>query len=352
MDAPASRALRAAASQASPRLAALLDLTARWPELREVHAATRSSDRSYRLRHAASALAACARAEMTAALLAQRSRNNLTPAAEDVGLAVVVLCGAARHSALLELLDGGLDVLAGAWHMGPAALHVVRSRLLSVIAPPAVFGRASLPVQLHLDGDGVPFACPLTALLFGSALEAGWPWHLALRLFSGLRRGVACGGGHGFIPERGKLPDPGSSWLASTLSSSAEPGVSVTLFFDEHDIVFISCTRAVFGDPALLRGPVPPWLRQSRSRWLPPFIRLELDAFGIPICPTHRVTALVERRHVWSRLINMDGVTRAVVMGKLCYPRTCWRITPSYLPNHKSWEVPRVKEKLGCKMAA
>jgi hypothetical protein len=37
-------------------------------------------------------------------------------------------------------------------------------------------------------------------------------------------------------------------------------------------------------------------------------------------------------------------------MGQLCYPRTCWRITPSYLPNHKSWEVDEVKAQLGKKM--
>ena len=31
------------------------------------------------------------------------------------------------------------------------------------------------------------------------------------------------------------------------------------------------------------------------------------------------VTALVERRHVWDLLIKMDGATRALVHGKLCY---------------------------------
>jgi hypothetical protein len=47
----------------------------------------------------------------------------------------------------------------------------------------------------------------------------------------------------------------------------------------------------------------------------------------------------------------MDCVTRAIVMGLLSYPRTCWHITPSYLPNHRSWEVDVVKIKLGQKMA-
>ncbi len=60
----------------------------------------------------------------------------------------------------------------------------------------------------------------------------------------------------------------------------------------------------------------------------------------------------MERLDVWQRLIKMDSVTTAIVMGKLCYPRTCWRITPSCLPNHKSWEVDEVKAQLGKKMTA
>jgi len=97
---------------------------------------------------------------------------------------------------------------------------------------------------------------------------------------------------------------------------------------------------------------VPAWLQRSRSRWFPEYIRFKLDEFGIPILPPHHVTSLLERRHVWLEHIRMDGVTRAIVMGKLSYPRTCWRITPSYLPNHQSWEVDAVKVKLGQKMAA
>jgi hypothetical protein len=41
---------------------------------------------------------------------------------------------------------------------------------------------------------------------------------------------------------------------------------------------------------------------------------------------------------------------RAIVLGDLCYPR--WRITPSYLPNHKSWDEAEVKSKLGYTMGA
>ncbi len=97
----------------------------------------------------------------------------------------------------------------------------------------------------------------------------------------------------------------------------------------------------------------PAWLVQARTRWLPEYIRLERDGEGVPIFPAGHVTDLEARRHIWEKLILMDGVTRAVVQGKLGYPRSCWRITPSYLPDHnlKSWDEAEVKAKLGPKMA-
>ena len=55
-------------------------------------------------------------------------------------------------------------------------------------------------------------------------------------------------------------------------------------------------------------------------------VRLERDGEGVPIFPAGYVTDLVARRHVWEKLILMDGVTRAVEQGKLCNPRSCWRI--------------------------
>jgi hypothetical protein len=61
---------------------------------------------------------------------------------------------------------------------------------------------------------------------------------------------------------------------------------------------------------------------------------------------------MLERRHVWLEHILMDCITRAIVLGKLSYQRTCWRITLLYLPNYQSWEVDVVKVKLSQKMAA
>jgi hypothetical protein len=68
---------------------------------------------------------------------------------------------------------------------------------------------------------------------------------------------------------------------------------------------------------------------------MPDYVRLELDEFGIPVCPTVHVMSLVERRHLWQHTVKMDAITCVIVMGQLCYARTCWHITPSYLPNYK-----------------
>jgi hypothetical protein len=54
------------------------------------------------------------------------------------------------------------------------------------------------------------------------------------------------------------------------------------------------------------------------------------------LLPKLHVTALVEWRHVWDLLGQMDGTMRAIVQGKLCYPRVGWDILPSYMQKNKS----------------
>jgi hypothetical protein len=88
-----------------------------------------------------------------------------------------------------------------------------------------------------------------------------------------------------------------------------------------------------------------------KSPFLPSYVRLPTDAEGRLVLPQFTVTSVVEQRHVWMQSIpNMDGVVRALVCGKLCYPRIDWRIVPSVKPNHKSWEKPEVKAVLGLKI--
>ncbi len=91
----------------------------------------------------------------------------------------------------------------------------------------------------------------------------------------------------------------------------------VSVFFDDEGVGLVRCTRAIFGCPSDVRGPVPAWLERSKSRFLPDYIRLELDEFGIPILPAHHVTSLLELRHLWQRHVQMDCVTRAIVIGLL-----------------------------------
>jgi hypothetical protein len=263
----------------------------------------------------------------------------------------VVLCGAAWHAALLLLLSDGGAALASTWHLPPPALAVVQRSLRLVVAPAAIFGSAPLPSSFHPVDDSTSTACLLTVPLFGAAITAGWPWLLALHLFAGSQRGRPCAAGHGFAPTSTGPVSPGSRRLSAALASDADPAASMTVFFDHDRIVFLHCSAAVFGSADSLRGSVPAWLIRKHTRWLPEYIRLPVDAFGNPILPRLDVAALVDRRHVWDKLVCMDGVTRAIVFGKLCYPWTAWRIAPSYLPNHKSWDVDSVNAKLGQKMA-
>ena len=110
---------------------------------------------------------------------------------------------------------------------------------------------------------------------------------LGLQLFSGLREGRSCDGGLGFIPERGKqlAPPPGGGWRCGRIVSEADPDVTVSVYFDDAGVGYVSCTRAVFGAAADGRGLVPAWLKRSWSLWFPEYIRFKLDESGIPILP-------------------------------------------------------------------
>ena len=192
---------------------------------------------------------------MVAALLAQRARTPSTPEREDTSLAILVLNGAVRHEAVSFLRQGGLRALMSHWKAPADVVDEAVARLSAALAPPAIFGAASLP-PVFLDSvlaDSVD--CPLVSLLFGAAVAAGWPWALALRLFAGLGRGSPCNGGHTFIPDRGRPLSPGAPCRAASVASSADPSVVMTILFDDEGVALLSCTRAVFGSAASLHGP-------------------------------------------------------------------------------------------------
>ena len=85
---------------------------------------------------------------------------------------------------------------------------------------------------------------------------------------------------------------------------------------------------------------------------MPPYIRLPVDEEGNLVYPSYRVTSLIEKRDAWARIIgNVDGVTWAILSGRLVYPRVSWMLTGSWLRNHPSYENAEVKSVLGPKIA-
>ncbi len=155
--------------------AAAFALLADWPQLQELQAEAASISTSChdRRRHAASSLAACTRAEMTAALIAQRTRRPGVDLRTEVDAAVVVLGGQLRHASLRALHDGGLRLLADSWRLADRDVQVIAESLRSVIGPQAVFGPSSLTPPATLIPDGVVSDFALAPLLFGEALAAG-----------------------------------------------------------------------------------------------------------------------------------------------------------------------------------
>ena len=111
---------------------------ASWPQLQELRSAADSNPASChdRRRHAATSLAACSRAEMTAALIAQRGRGPGVNIRSEVDAATVVLGGQVRHSTLCTLRDGGLRTLAASWHLPERDVRTIGASLRTVIGPP------------------------------------------------------------------------------------------------------------------------------------------------------------------------------------------------------------------------
>ncbi len=124
-----------------------------------------------------------------------------------------------------------------------------------------------------------------------------------------------------------------------------------TAFFD--DVGLVRCSRAVFCSASDVHGPVPAWLVPSKLLFLP---QAELHPPGAGRVPS---SVSLFCQPTTSRLCSSRGIrgnsssswTASRALGKLSHLRTCLRITPSYLPNHRSWEVDELKVILGHKMA-
>ena len=337
----------------APALVRLHGVVLSWPQLAHLRAAAGGARRAWQ--HAISLVVATARCELSAALFAHQARTPGRSLEDEVGAAVLVAQGAARYEALLDLLSGGLQILADQWRISAAQLEPLISRLRSLVGPPAVFGPGALPYLSAPDDPPGRTRFPHTAVLFAAALANGWPWSLALQLFAGVLLGSFCNRGFGFITSYGLRLSPeqlhAGRWLVGHVNDQSCSGTPVSVFFDDNAVVFFQSNKSL-----RVERPAPPSGRAAaaarrRTRFLPDYVRLPLDTDGNFILPEFMVTSIVERRHIWARLIQMDGVTRSLVNGKLAYPRISSRVTASWLPNHRSWEDPDVKAVLGQKLA-
>ncbi len=270
---------------------------------------------------------------------------------DEASPAVLAPRGAARPESLLAPPDGGLLLLAPGWHLASRLLCAAVADLHAAIGPPDTFRGPPLPASFDPAGARAEMEFAFGAPLLGEALAAGRSRTPALRLFSVLRRGRPRGRGLGFVPERSKGVLAGSRRLTGDLVSMADPSTVASALFSDAGIVFGSGSRAAPGPARHVRDPPPASVVQKQTRRLPEHARLPRDASGMLIHLAPLATSLVERRHARERLIVIDGATRAIVSGKLCYSRACRRTTPSYLPIHTSWEAAGVNEMLGKKAA-
>ena len=285
VEAQSSEVLRVCAQAgAGARLGAEVEeMVGRWGQLAELLASASPSAGAHRWQHALSSLCSTARAVFAASLMANRARGPGKSVAEEVNLAVLVMDGAARYAMVRTLAAGGLRAVGSSWRIESARVLDAEARLGLVAGNPVVFGSGRVgAVDLQgCIGPAHPF--PLSTLLFGAALGAGWPWAQSLALFTGLRCGWPTEGGRGFIPERGKLVlanrGRGIRWLCGELTSKMDPAAVVTIFFDTSGIVFVRCTRVIFrlGGRAGGMGNGPP---RSRTRFMPEFVRLPVGPDG------------------------------------------------------------------------
>ncbi len=158
---------------------------------------------------------------------------------------------------MVTLHNGGLRTLASGWHLPELDVLTIESSLRTVIGHPVIFGSAPLPAAAtSFPGDLSTFA--LAPLLFGEALAAGWPWALSMLLFSGLLEGQSCDGLPGLHPgaQQAARTFPSGGWQCCMITSEADPDVTVTLYFDDVGVGYVSCTRVVLGAAADGRGPV------------------------------------------------------------------------------------------------
>ena len=322
----------------------------RWPQLDELRlAADARSIRRYRWRHALSSLAACARTELLGAIFAGRSRMTIPTSSnpEAISHITAISYGTLRYEALTILRDGGLAALSCGWSWSAEQSSDVLATVQSLIG--ASFAHFTTVNPLPPPTlEPKPTRFPHITTLPCAVMAAGWQWPTALAVMARLCWGRYSINTRQFwccSPE-GRLTAQSTTtlWQHHFIPSTAPSDPDISIFFAGLNPILIQSSlplRPSHDKPG----------KRATSNFLPSFIRLPTDAQGRPSWPKFSVTSIIERRAEWYKLIgNIDGVTSAILEGRMVYPRLTWLLRGSWLRNHPSFERPEVKLKLGLKI--
>lgn len=331
-------------------------LAASWPEVAELRRAASAPNHS-RLLLAVAHLASATRIEMAAALLAAQSLSSSAPDRDCDELRATVATGERRHGLASRLVVLGADSLAESWSWTAEQTNLLLSNLGQLVGN----GRAERPAfvdspaarALDLAGGIHLDFFPGGPALFLSSLALGWPWELAIRVFSSAGAGMASEDCRTFRPG-GALLHPSHAISTKILLGAAVIDLTIA---DDRIILVKSSSRLCPPRSASGSGtrmvasarPGRPWFP---SNWGPEWLRIPPGPDGVLRLPKQQVGDLFDARHNWERLVGpLSGEARAVLGGYMQYPRVSHEVQVSNRPNHPSFNDD-AKRILGPKYAA
>ena len=319
-----------------------------WPQLEELRKAA-SASKIGSWRHALSGLKAGAGTELLAAISAARCRvlgPPLNPSAETAAVASI-LFGTVRYDLLRHARDGGFATLGQRWGWSHDQVESATTAVRAIVGAHTPVGtECGCSIPIHL---GPLEVFPHLNTLAHTLLAFGLEWDCVLPALAHVYQGRFDPSGSQFwcsSPDGSLVASAAvRPWSSFRIPAASEGDPDVMVILSSDTLVAILASQPLRVRPVASR-------QRSSSRFFPSYIRLPRDEAGDMVYPTYRVTSLIEKREAWSRIIgNVDGVTWAILNGRLVYPRVSWMLTGSWLRNHPSYEDPEVKEVLGTKIA-
>ena len=272
-----------------------------------------------------------------------------------VRLAADTVTGLLRFRALGWLKHQGLSLIQQQWQWPSEALVLLESSLHALVGSDPVWQVTTPPPFPGLQAVTIttgPDRFPHAFTLFQAALASGWDWTVAVTALAPVSHGWFQDSGHTFIvagaqgsPLFAALHGP---WTSASLAAF-HTGPSVQVYLCQGVAVAFCALQSL----RLRQRPPGRGEPHRRSRFLPEFIRLP-HTNGRVTLPRFRVTSVVERRQRWIDLLgnNLDGTARAIVSGRLVYPRRWTTLMSSWKRNHPSLDQDEeVKRLLGPKLA-